>query len=59
MTILQSFQQLLQACELRWVHAGDLNWWLLFLSIATIFFARRASQGNPIPSLLALDCTYG
>jgi len=50
---------MLQACELRWVHAGDMNWWLLFLSTATIFFARRASQGNPIPSPLALDCTYG
>jgi hypothetical protein len=23
-----------------------LNWWLLFLSTATILFARRASQGN-------------
>jgi hypothetical protein len=47
------------ACFLRWLHAGDMNWWLLFLSTATIFFASRASQGNPIPSALVLDCTYG
>ena len=58
MTILQSFQQLLQACELRWVYAGDLNWWLLFLSTATILFARRASQGNLISITMTVPTTY-
>jgi hypothetical protein len=43
---------------LRWVHAGDLNWWLLLLSTATIFFARRASQGNPISITMTVPTTY-
>ncbi len=58
MTILQSLQQLLQACELRWVYAGDLNWWLLFLSTGTILFARRASQGNLISITMTVPTTY-
>jgi hypothetical protein len=40
------------------VHAGDLNWWLLFLSTATILFASRASQGNPISITMTVPTTY-
>jgi hypothetical protein len=37
----------------------DVNWCLLLLSAAVMISVTIARQARPIPSPLALDCTYG
>ncbi len=59
MTILQSLQQLLQACEPRWVHTREADCWLLLLSTAAILLASRARKRNLPPWPLVTHCTYG
>ena len=56
MTILQSFYQLLQACELRFAVTRELNWCLLPLSTASR--TRSAFEGNPPPSHLVFVSIY-
>jgi len=59
--IMQSFSQLLQACELRWVLTREVNSWLLLLCTAVIIVlsASIARKANPIPLPLALDSRTG
>jgi hypothetical protein len=57
--LLQSFEQLLQTGVQCGVPARDLNRWLLFLSTATILFARKARQGNPTSITITITFPHG
>jgi hypothetical protein len=59
MFLLQSFEQLLQTGVQCGVPARDLNRWLLFLSTATILFARKARQGNPTSITITITFPHG